>query len=125
MCLIYQYFMILQRRLIEDWGFMTSALTLSACEVQVGSHEHLPFGLGLGFRLGFEVGARDFLQFGLVVFGGLLPFLLGLEDAAEVLFGLLGDCLLAASQLDDVFSGLEGLSDDLGEGFLMQICFLG
>lgn len=103
---------------------MSSALTLSACEVQISPYKHLPFGFGLGFRLGFEIGARDFLQFGLIVFRGLLPFLLGLEDAAEMLFGLLGDCLLSASQLNDVLSGLESLGDDLSEGLLMQICFL-
>ena len=104
---------------------MSSALTLSACEVQISPHEHLPFGFGLGFWLGFEIGARDFLQFGLVVFRGLLPFFLGLEDAAEMLFGLLGDCLLAASQLNDVLGCLEGLGDDLSEGLLVQVCFFG
>lgn len=116
--------MILQRRLREDWVISSSALTLAACKVQVGSHEHFPFSFGLGFRLGLEVWTRDFLQPGLVVLGGLLPFLLGLEDAAEMLLGFLSDCLLAARQLHDIFSGLEGLCDDLREGLLVQVCLL-
>lgn len=77
-------------------GLIGSALTFSACKVQIRSHEDFPFDFLLGFPFGFEVGTGNFFQLRLVIFSGLLPFSLGLQDATKMLLCLFSDCLLAA-----------------------------
>lgn len=99
-----------------------STLSFAVGIVQISAHKDLP--LDFVFR-GPQVGSRHLLYLRLVVLGGLGPLLLGVEDPPQVLLRLLADVLLLLADADDLLSGLEGLSHDLREGLLVQVCLLG